>query len=29
MEFGPLTPEQMAEIDRILRNLNAEMSRAG
>ena len=29
MEFGPLTPEQMAEIDRILRNLNEEMSRAG
>src|SRR5690606_23180011 len=29
MEFGPLTPEQMAEIDRILRNLNAERRSAG
>jgi|HigsolmetaAR203D_1030402.scaffolds.fasta_scaffold06951_3 aryl-alcohol dehydrogenase-like predicted oxidoreductase len=29
MAFGPLAPEQMAEIDRILRNLNAEASRAG
>ncbi|OUM95303.1 MAG: aldo/keto reductase [Thermobacillus sp. ZCTH02-B1] len=29
MAFGPLSPEQMAEIDRILRNLDAEVNRAG
>lgn len=29
MEFGPLTPEQMAEIDGILRNMEAEAGRAG
>jgi aryl-alcohol dehydrogenase-like predicted oxidoreductase len=29
MEFGPLAPEQMAEIDGILRNMEAKTGRAG
>jgi len=29
MAFGPLSPEQMAEIERILNNLNGKVSRAG